>query len=504
MVVYMYRSYSDVSNELIPAAWLSILFFNWIAYSSYHKLKVLYTIIVKNEKLALENRKIIEAFPHAVLIQSKYDWYTNNEFDSNIAEIQGKLDNLNNIIVKIGEDIINQNNSTQINFDNCQVKRLSELLLNHSMKLEKSSVVEQHSVYIELRDSEEQKLAHTGGAKDTLSLEMKSGQYEESTSTLLNSTQKGQYWNIKSMEVLWSGVPAIMHVFIDTTNILKLEQANNNIKWHKIMFASVSHEFRTPLNAILNSNNIVAQAFEAIIQSVNNKVLDQEMKSTLDSNSLMIKKFSRIGKHSCELLLALVEDVLNLSKIEANTFTVNCEEFNVPDLINEVTEVFEFQCQRKKIKLDVNIDEGLNNEMLLSDRGRIKQALINLLSNSFKFTFKGGITIDVKICMLENQRSVQFSVTDTGVGIPKKDQSKLFKMFGMLDETKKLNPNGCGIGLTVSKKYVELLEGQFSMNSEVNEGTTMRFIVPKLSLNKFERLLDNNEENKSEGEMGVS
>jgi signal transduction histidine kinase len=104
--------------------------------------------------------------------------------------------------------------------------------------------------------------------------------------------------------------------------------------------------------------------------------------------------------------------------------------------------------------------------------------LINLLSNSYKFTYSGSISISVKPRIIDKETAAEISVSDTGIGISKEDQKKLFRLFGMLKDKNKINTNGCGIGLTVSKKYVEMLRGNFKVDSNPGEGTKMTFTIP--------------------------
>lgn len=127
-----------------------------------------------------------------------------------------------------------------------------------------------------------------------------------------------------------------MHVFIDTTDIIKLQEANNNIKLQRIMFASSSHEFRTPLNAIINSYDFIAENYREV-------EIHLPESQELDAHRLEITKFLKIGKNSSTLLLALVEDILDLSKIEAGTFKVNLAPFNIVDLLKEVHMLFSNQ-----------------------------------------------------------------------------------------------------------------------------------------------------------------
>lgn len=155
-----------------------------------------------------------------------------------------------------------------------------------------------------------------------------------------------------------------------------------------------------------------------------------------------MRKFIKMGTNSSLLLLSLIEDILDLSKMEAGTFNMNLTEFNLRDLIMEVLDIFEFQCEHKKLKLILDAEDALLDTQIHSDRGRIKQILLNLMSNSLKFTFQGSITIQLRRVKVRERTFVEFAVKDTGIGIKKEDQSKLFNLFGMITEKNNLNPNG--------------------------------------------------------------
>jgi ABC-type multidrug transport system fused ATPase/permease subunit len=450
-VYLMIATYGSVPNQLFLGTFVSILFFSGYSFLSNSKIKVLYAAIVKNTKLIEEINKIIQAFPHAVLIQSDSECYTNHEFKKSIKSIDEKIDELESITVQF------ENNE--------DINDLKNLLKTHVERLEREEVTEQQSVQLhsllenDFSDSDEDK------------------------------SQNDPHYNIKSMKVLWKGKPSYMHVFIDTTNILKLEEANNNIKCQRIMFASTSHEFRTPLNAIINSWKLARSSFTLI-----KDMIEEDGISFRDSVDFIrywnkINKFLLIGINSSELLLALVEDVLSLSKIEANIFTIQKSYFDIWEMIDEVTELFRFQCEAKKLELAVEVEKELENYSICSDKLRVKQTLINLVGNAYKFTFKGHIKIQVKRCLLKGQRAIEFIVEDTGVGISEQDKNKLFKLFGMLDKTRAINPNGWGIGLTISKKYIECLQGELHVESVVEEGTIMKFVLPDEAL-KFESSID--------------
>jgi signal transduction histidine kinase len=149
----------------------------------------------------------------------------------------------------------------------------------------------------------------------------------------------------------------------------------------------------------------------------------------------------------------LVEEILDLSKIEAGTFVINNMDFRLSELTQEVQELFFYQCQQKRIQFILSIDEQLKNEEVFSDKGRLKQILLNLISNSLKFTFEGAITLEIFKEIKNSEEILTFKVIDTGIGIKEKYRPKLFKLFGMISEARNVNPNGTGIGLTICKKY---------------------------------------------------
>jgi len=269
-------------------------------------------------------------------------------------------------------------------------------------------------------------------------------------------------------------------VFIDVSDIILLKRAKEDIQAQKVMFASVSHEFRTPLNAILNSYRFIQTSNDTVVKELKDETAMSAsvMRMNMMQKTETMRKFISMGLNSSIMLLSLIEDILDLSKMDSGTFTVSKDFFEVENLVSQVKEVFQYQCKMKKLQLNIEIDPSLKGLQVYSDQGRIKQILMNLISNSFKFTFKGSISIKVKSIDNENGEFIKFTVEDTGIGIKKDDQSKLFKLFGMISHKKKsINPNGCGIGLTVSKKYVEKLGGEIDLKSEFGKGTSINFTI---------------------------
>jgi CheY-like chemotaxis protein len=155
---------------------------------------------------------------------------------------------------------------------------------------------------------------------------------------------------------------------------------------------------------------------------------------------------------------------------------------SIPDILEEMRSLFDYSCQLRRLYMDTEVEPGVP-EIICTDKNRLSQILINLLGNAFKFTFQGGVTIKVG---LESRHplKVRFSVVDTGIGIKKEDQERLFKMYGKLEQQdKKINTNGVGLGLTISNTLAKMLNPSENANSgiqvesEVDIGTSFSFVI---------------------------
>jgi len=175
------------------------------------------------------------------------------------------------------------------------------------------------------------------------------------------------------------------------------------------------------------------------------------------------------GRH----LLSLINDILDLSKVEAGRMELETATFDLPLAIDNARTFVRERATNHEITLDVKVDERLGD--IVGDERKIKQILLNLLSNAVKFTPEGGrITINARPI----NGSVEISVTDTGIGIAAEDQPKIFEEFRQVgsDNAKKIE--GTGLGLTLAKKFVELHGGRIWVESEVGKGSTFVFTLP--------------------------
>ena len=300
---------------------------------------------------------------------------------------------------------------------------------------------------------------------------------------ICENVDDSKYFMLKTLKVNWeNSKDAFMHVFINTTHFKKLEKAKATNECLRVMFSSISHEFRTPINAFSNALSLLEMNNDSLEkltrnQPMSKKSVDESLRS-IESN----KKFMKIWFISSKLLLSLTEDILDMAKMEAGMFSLCEEQFLVGSLVTEIKYIFEMQWDRKGIRFDVFWAQELMGRKFVSDMGRIKQVLMNLISNAYKFTDHGGIDLRISLKTKvdldgERTRYLEFTVSDTGVGIAKEDTKNLFTMFGMIKKNNKFNVRGTGLGLTISKRLVESMGGSIEIESEESKGTDVVFTI---------------------------
>jgi len=221
-------------------------------------------------------------------------------------------------------------------------------------------------------------------------------------------------------------------------------------------FATTVHELRTPLNAIVGLSTLV---------------LDSD-----DMPSTLLEYISQIHTSS-EFLVSLVNDILDFSKIEAGKIELENIPFSLDDMIENLSNIVGIQAKKKGLELLFDIDKSLP-KMIISDPLRLKQVLINLVSNAIKFTHSGSITISARL--LENigkKTYIEFCVSDTGIGMSKEQIAKLFGVFVQADPSISREYGGSGLGLNISKKLIELMGGTIRIESEVNKGSKFIFSI---------------------------
>jgi signal transduction histidine kinase len=222
--------------------------------------------------------------------------------------------------------------------------------------------------------------------------------------------------------------------------------------------ASMSHELRTPLNAIIGYSEMLTEQAED------------------DGHEDMVpdlKKILAAGKH----LLALINDILDLSKIEAGKLTLVNETFSLTDLVNDVVGTVVPLIEKNTNTLDVKMPKDL--APIIGDSLRLRQCLFNLLSNASKFTNKGTITLDVAHVIESGRGWIRMRVSDTGIGMTPDQLARMFQSFSQADATIARQYGGTGLGLAITRKLCRMMGGDVTVESEHGRGSTFTIILPQ-------------------------
>ena len=262
--------------------------------------------------------------------------------------------------------------------------------------------------------------------------------------------------SVSGMYINIEGTDHMLLTVYDVTELRNMQRLLEIEKAHSLsaerlkstFIANMSHEVRTPLNAIIGFSGLMVTATS-----------EEEKKMYYD-----------IITENNERLLRLVNDIFDLSQIEAGAATFEFSEFDANDLLRELEGIYKMKLSDKP-SVQLICESHLTPIMMNSERQRIIQVLSNLLHNSMKFTNTGEIRFG---CRMEGTNEVHFYVSDTGVGIPKEEQKTIFSHFTKLDR----EMQGIGLGLTLSRTIIRELDGRGGLESEVGKGSTFWFVLP--------------------------
>jgi signal transduction histidine kinase len=257
---------------------------------------------------------------------------------------------------------------------------------------------------------------------------------------------------------LYSSLLIFLLYIVKKEFIRQREKAMKSDKLKSAFLANMSHEIRTPMNAIVG--------------------FSQLLNDGVGSDSK--QQYISIIQNSSNNLLRLINDIIDLSKIEAEDLEIKLSEISIRELFIELNEVYSSEIQKRE-KIDIQISYKLPDDDInvQSDSLRLKQILSNLLNNALKFTTHGTIIFSCE----KKGRELVFSVSDTGTGIPEEDQSKIFDRFTKFNY-QGMNTEGTGIGLSITEKLVSLLNGRIWFNSIFGKGSDFFFSIPYIAPKK--------------------
>ncbi|WP_244244782.1 response regulator [Leptospira koniambonensis] len=235
----------------------------------------------------------------------------------------------------------------------------------------------------------------------------------------------------------------------------KSKQLEVSSKYKSEFLANMSHELRTPLNSLL----------------ILSKDLSENSKKNLNSDQV---ESANIIYKSGQDLLVLINEVLDLSKIESGKMQVNIEKVSLREFVDGLLRDFKHQADKKRLSLTGNITSD-SPEFIFTDPLRLNQILKNLLSNSLKFTEKGKISIEIRP---DGHQKILISVSDTGIGIPEEKQMSIFEAFQQADGSTSRKYGGTGLGLSISRELAKILGGYINLESKINQGSTFSLLLP--------------------------
>ncbi|CAK79121.1 unnamed protein product (macronuclear) [Paramecium tetraurelia] len=312
--------------------------------------------------------------------------------------------------------------------------------------------------------------------------------------------KKNRTIEVKLYNALIVDVPYILMLIRDITHRDYIHQLRDYSKQKSKTLSFVSHEYRTPLNCIIDM--LEQEVDDDQKYSSQTMIMEKDIRrSTKQNNPIKMAKQIKIALDHAKYLQNLSDDLLDLAQIKVGKFKINKAKFNFNQLLETCVDLFQVMAERKQIKLYINY-ESKAPRYICSDPSRLKQIMINLLGNAFKFTEDGSVTIKVAQVNLR----LEISVVDTGIGMTEEDQLRIFQAFGKgnSEEHKKMNKSGVGLGLLISNQILQNLnqdlQNGLKFKSQYKKGSTFYFQIQYQDINEIKSLNSMEERNQDSEE----
>ncbi|MCR5118619.1 MAG: response regulator [Lachnospiraceae bacterium] len=252
---------------------------------------------------------------------------------------------------------------------------------------------------------------------------------------------------------------AIIHTIKQLIGIrLEATELQHTNKAKDDFLANMSHEIRTPLNGILGMDEMIIR----------------------DTREEKVKNYALEIKSAGNTLLSIINDILDMSKIEAGKFEIIPVDYDIASVLNDVLNLTRYRAQKKELEYSFTVAEDIPSR-LNGDEIRIRQIMLNIINNAIKYTKRGSVNVNISSVstMMGNYIDLIIKVKDTGIGIREEDKEKLFNSFQRLEEKKNRNIEGTGLGLFITQKMLEMMEGKIEVESEYGKGSCFTVTVPQ-------------------------